>query len=117
MTLLALAGAETMRGARVPRLDRRSVLPDHKRDEARRYDQRRGSSSRRGYGARWRKLRGMILARQPYCQTEGCNEWATEVDHIVSKRDGGTDRVENLQGLCKSCHSRKTATEDGGWGE
>ena len=76
-----------------------------------------GGSAPRGYGARWRKLRVMILAREPYCQADGCNEWATEVDHIVPLRDGGTDRVDNLQGLCKSCHSRKTATEDGGWGE
>ena len=76
-----------------------------------------GGSAPRGYGARWRKLRVMILAREPYCQAEGCNEWATEVDHIVPTTAGGTDRVDNLQALCKSCHSRKTSTEDGGWGK
>jgi len=30
------------------------------------------------------------------------------VDHIVDKRAGGTDSLDNLQTLCVSCHSRKT---------
>jgi phage terminase large subunit-like protein len=30
------------------------------------------------------------------------------VDHIVERRDGGTDDESNLQTLCSSCHSRKT---------
>ncbi len=75
-----------------------------------------GGSAPRGYGARWRKLRGMILARDPFCQAPGCHEWSTEVDHIKSRENGGTDHPDNLQGLCKPCHSRKTAIEDGGWG-
>jgi DNA helicase TIP49 (TBP-interacting protein) len=33
---------------------------------------------------------------------------ATEVDHI--NEDATDDMPENLQGLCKRCHSRKTAT-------
>jgi 5-methylcytosine-specific restriction protein A len=36
------------------------------------------------------------------------------VDHIVPKAHGGTDDSGNLQTLCRSCHSSKTATEDGG---
>lgn len=36
---------------------------------------------------------------------------ATTVDHIRSKRAGGTDDVENLQPLCNQCHKEKTATE------
>lgn len=38
---------------------------------------------------------------------------ATEVDHIKPKSQGGRDEWENLQALCKSCHSRKTAAELG----
>ena len=37
---------------------------------------------------------------------------ATEVDHIVPIEDGGAMFDEaNLQGLCKSHHSRKTARD------
>jgi len=53
----------------------------------------------------------MVLARDPLCN---CNQPATEVDHIVPKSAGGSDSMENLQGLCKPCHSRKTAYE-GRW--
>jgi 5-methylcytosine-specific restriction endonuclease McrA len=34
-----------------------------------------------------------------------------EVDHIVPKKQGGTDDESNLQSLCKPHHSAKTARE------
>jgi len=71
----------------------------------------RGSSTARGYGSNWRKLRKMILASNPMCVAEGCNEPATDVDHIIPKAKGGRDEYDNLQGLCRSCHSKKTAKE------
>lgn len=79
------------------------------------YDRFRGSRHQRGYGRRWEKLRVMILNRDPLCRACGSAPSA-EVDHIVPKAKGGTDHPDNLQGLCKPCHSRKTATEDGGFG-
>ena len=42
----------------------------------------------------------------------GCTERATEVDHIVPLRQGGTSEADNLQTLCKRHHSRKTARYD-----
>ena len=68
----------------------------------------RPSAHRRGYGRRWERLRRLVLARDPICRICG-QAPATEVDHIVPKRRGGPDSMENLQGLCKPCHSRKTA--------
>jgi 5-methylcytosine-specific restriction protein A len=66
----------------------------------------------------------MVLRRDPVCQDpydthNKNNETAasTEVDHIIPLRQGGKNTMDNLQGLCKSCHSRKTALEDGGFGE
>jgi hypothetical protein len=38
---------------------------------------------------------------------------ATEVDHIQPLSRGGGHEWENLQALCKSCHSKKTARETG----
>lgn len=75
-------------------------------------DQHRPSASKRGYGHTWQKLRKLILHRDPVC-VMCAREAATEVDHIVALAKGGDNALENLQGLCKSCHSRKTATEDG----
>ncbi|MCK4624021.1 MAG: HNH endonuclease [Phycisphaerae bacterium] len=58
----------------------------------------------------------MVLARDPICRI--CKRKpTTEADHIVPIREGGARYdLANLQGLCKPCHSRKTATEDGRWG-
>lgn len=81
----------------------------------------RGSSSDRGYGYRWQKLRNRFIAQHPLCQAcqaKGIIRMATDVDHIVPHRGDPEllyDEV-NLQSLCHECHSRKTAREDGGFG-
>lgn len=75
----------------------------------------RVSAARRGYDWRWRKLARVILLRDPICRK--CREESsTDVDHIIPRSAGGTDDPENLQGICHRCHSRKTATTDGGFG-
>jgi 5-methylcytosine-specific restriction protein A len=79
-------------------------------------DAQRPSAAARGYGWQWGKLRKLVLVRQPLCQSPGCFNAATDVDHIIPKAKGGTDALENLQALCKPCHSRKTARRDGGFG-
>jgi 5-methylcytosine-specific restriction protein A len=67
--------------------------------------------------ARWRRLRTIVLARDPVCCD--CKRAASTVaDHIKPHRgnlDLFTD-LKNLQGLCKPCHDKKTASEDGGFG-
>jgi 5-methylcytosine-specific restriction protein A len=76
------------------------------------HDAKRPSASRRGYDHTWRKLRMLVLHEQPLCQAPGCAALATEVDHITPLSRGGTHARENLQALCKRCHSSKTARED-----
>lgn len=77
---------------------------------------RRPSAAARGYGRRWRRLRRYKLGIDPVCQHEGCNRGATEVDHIKPLTQGGGHDLSNLQSLCRSHHSEKTAREDGGFG-
>ncbi len=36
-----------------------------------------------------------------------------ELDHIVALTNGGTDTVDNLQGLCDRHHKQKTAADMG----
>lgn len=90
---------------------------EHQREREREYDRHRGSAHQRGYGATWRKKRRAYLQRNPLCVEclrQGRVKPATDVDHIISRRRGGTDDESNLQALCHSCHSRKTNREDGG---
>lgn len=82
-------------------------------------DVRRGSASSRGYGTRWREIRRAFLARHPLCVdclAGGRNVAATDVDHVVARARGGTDKPSNLQALCHAHHSAKTAREDGAFG-
>lgn len=69
------------------------------------------SSTKRGYGARWRDRRDRILRRDNYlCQV--CKAApADAVDHIVPKAEGGTDSDGNLQAICDDCHKVKTREE------
>lgn len=76
---------------------------------------RTGSTTERGYGHAWQKLRKEVLQRDGYlcvtCSKSGRYVPASDVDHILNKASGGTDALSNLQSLCKKCHRTKTATE------
>ena len=79
----------------------------------RRYDQYRGSPSKRGYDETWRKFRYAFLMDRPLCemcQKENRVTPATEVHHIKPLAEGGA-RLDptNCMALCHSCHSRITA--------
>ena len=93
--------------------------PEHQQQERCRLEERRGSAASRGYGYRWYKARRAFLAHSSHmwCAICGFPTAAVEVDHIRPHR--GDARLfwdqRNWQGICKSCHSRKTATE-GRWG-
>jgi 5-methylcytosine-specific restriction protein A len=87
----------------------------HEAEQGRAYAARRGTTAQRGYGTAWQKLRKLILHRDPVCRLCGSAP-ASEVDHVLSLRAGGENSEDNLQGLCKPCHSAKTTREDGRWG-
>src|SRR5579875_1851081 len=79
------------------------------------YDMNRESSSKRGYNHRWRVARKHYLMRNHTCVS--CGQLATVIDHIIPHRGNQSLfwDMNNWQPLCKSCHDRKTATEDGGF--
>jgi len=66
------------------------------------------------YDRRWRNISALYLSKHPLCaecQKAGRLTPATETHHIIPAAAGGSDRDENLMGLCKPCHSRITMEE------
>jgi 5-methylcytosine-specific restriction endonuclease McrA len=47
------------------------------------------------------------------CRYCGTDEEPLHIDHIISRKRGGTHDLENLQVLCKSCNLRKSSKEEG----
>lgn len=87
------------------------------------YDDRRESAAKRGYGSKWAKARLAFLAEHPTCECERCKASgqplpADVVDHIIPHR--GNQKLfwdtKNWQAMNHVCHNRKTAREDGGFG-
>lgn len=90
--------------------------PGRGRCAAHRQQDDRPNAARRGYGARWRRVRAMFLAAHPIC----CDPFglhservvaALDVDHVVPLRRGGSNANDNLQPLCRMCHNHKTRLE------
>lgn len=68
-------------------------------------------------GTRWRKLSATYRKRHPIC--EECHVLpSAHVDHKDGRGPDGPRGYDwdNLKALCRSCHSRKTASHDGGFG-
>lgn len=96
--------------------DGSGFCPDHQRARPGSFaDKSRGTRHQRGYGAAWDALRKVVMQRdaglcQP-CRGDERVTLATMVDHIKPRAEGGTDDLDNLQAICRECHSRKTDVE------
>ncbi len=100
-----------------PNLTRGGRCAEHEAERKRIVDAGRPTAAQRGYtSARWRSTRRAQLRREPLCRE--CGKVATDVDHIDGLGPLGPrgHDPENLQSLCRPCHSRKTARENGGFG-
>ncbi|MDD4019208.1 MAG: HNH endonuclease signature motif containing protein [Kiritimatiellae bacterium] len=93
----------------------------HTKKESQRYERYdRDPEKNKRYGSSWRKIRAAFIKANPLCvrcQQEGRLTPAREVHHIIPLRDGGTNDINNLMALCRSCHSEITAREGGRWGD
>lgn len=75
------------------------------------------SSTARGYGQDWRRVRERILAAEPlcrFCAADGRVTAATDVDHIepfTGLRDPRRLDPSNLRPLCRPCHMSRTAAQ------
>jgi len=88
--------------------------PVHKTEMSRQYNATRDPDFNQRYGRQWRKIRTLYISKHPLC--EECEKSgrlvpATEVHHIIPLDEGGSNADENLQALCKPCHSRHTLNE------
>ena len=58
----------------------------------------------------WDKIRKKVLKRDNFrCRgnvaiVQRCSEKATDIHHIIPKKDGGSDTPQNLVSLCKKHH-------------
>jgi len=68
----------------------------------------------------WRGVRNAVITRDnglcQECLKYGITTPGNQVDHIIARHDSEIDYrynedMDNLQTLCLSCHSRKTAKE------
>ena len=96
-------------------IKRIGVKHDSARGEDRTAKQRQDSRYMPTYSKRWKSIRNRYLANNPYCKhclENGRHVVAVDLDHINGRADRAEDYTEtNYQGLCKSCHSTKTAKE------
>lgn len=65
----------------------------------------------------WRALRARRLRLSPFCSC-GCQRRADTVDHIKPRRLHPELELDlaNTQSFYSRCHNRKTASQDGGFG-
>lgn len=86
--------------------------------EHRRPADTRKSSGQRGYDRRWRRKSIEYRQAHPICETPGCGQPSTDVDHIDGQGPAGPRGFDddNLIALCHPHHSSKTATYDRGFG-
>jgi 5-methylcytosine-specific restriction protein A len=78
-------------------------------------NRRRGSSTARGYDAKWRRLAAVYIQQYRMQHGDWCQGYRVPahlssdltVDHIVPKAAGGKAELSNMGVLCRGCNGRK----------
>ncbi|MGA4950432.1 HNH endonuclease [Streptomyces lydicamycinicus] len=58
------------------------------------------------YDHQWQKVRAQAIRLHPFCSHCGTTHDLTG-DHIVPLAQGGTNTLDNVRVLCRSCNSRR----------
>jgi 5-methylcytosine-specific restriction endonuclease McrA len=58
------------------------------------------------YDYQWQKVRAEAIRLQPYCLFCGTDKDLTG-DHIIPLKEGGTNVLDNVRVLCRSCNTRR----------
>lgn len=91
----------------------------HRKDDRKKYDDRRLSFRQRGYTSDWDKVRLIKLGHNPLCEQcekDGRLTPATLVHHIKSLRDNGSLLdMDNLMSLCIKCHDKVHVQQGDKW--
>jgi 5-methylcytosine-specific restriction protein A len=69
----------------------------------------RGTTTERGYGSEWQRIRLFVLSEHPTCQlrlSPTCTGWSQHVHHTLPLSRGGTHDTSNLLACCFACHMR-----------
>jgi 5-methylcytosine-specific restriction protein A len=105
-----------------PQITTKRYCDKHERQHRRERDQCQSHQGKRLYNdRRWRAYRASYLREHPLCaecQLQGRIVPATRADHIIP-HNGEYElfwAADNHQALCETCHNRKTASNDGGYG-
>lgn len=88
---------------------------------SRRAPDRRPNERERGYDAKWRRNSARFLKANPTCID--CGAPSQQADHdpytraeLIARGEPHPEAWRWLKPRCTPCHSRKTATHDGGFG-
>ena len=61
---------------------------------------------------KWKDQRIRVLKRDGYICAY-CGQEANQVDHVISRKDGGSHDMDNLVACCAKCNSKKGALNEG----
>jgi len=64
---------------------------------------------KRKMSTEFKNARRDMIERKTKCHE--CEDYATELHHIVAVENGGTDDIENLMPLCEKCHKEYTSEQ------
>ncbi|MCR5510370.1 MAG: HNH endonuclease [Lachnospiraceae bacterium] len=93
-----------------PNLTDRQYCEMHQKEMNRQYEKYdRNPLTKKRYSGAWVRIRKQYAEAHPFCEICFENGIITPVEHVHHKlplNEGGTNDFDNLQSLCKSCHSR-----------